>query len=195
MRIVAGEFGGRNLVAPKGRGVRPTLEKVREAVFDSIGPRIREARVLDLFAGSGAYGLESLSRGAAHATFVDISPRSLESVRENLAKLGIPAARWTVMTAEAAEVVARFAKAGTAFDFVFVDPPYEGDFYEESLLGLSVGKVVVPGGTVVAEHSKRVSLSVVYGELRLDKERRYGETCIGYYRRAVGVVEAREETP
>jgi len=190
MRIISGDFKGRKLTAPKGRGVRPTLEVVREAIFDILGPSVEGARVLDLFAGSGALGLEALSRGAARVTFCDSGQRPLAAVRENLRCLGIGKERFSVLRMPARKAMGMLEKRSAVFDVVFVDPPYETILYEETLMALSLSDLTVEGGLVVVEHSKRIGVSSVYGNLVLDRRRKYGETCVAWFRRA-----ARREVP
>ncbi len=170
-------------MAPKGRGVRPTLDRVREAVFDVLGERVRGARVLDLFAGSGAFGLEALSRGAAHATFCDTSPRAVQAIRDNLARLGFTATVARVLHMPAVQAIQRLAKEGERHDVVFVDPPYDALLYDETLMALSLAGVVAVGGVVVVEHGRRQGVDVVFGDLLLVRRRRYGETCIAYFER------------
>jgi 16S rRNA (guanine966-N2)-methyltransferase len=124
VRIVAGEFGGRRLLVPRDGRVRPTADRVREAWMSILAPELPGARVLDLFAGSGALGLEALSRGAAHATFVELAPASLEALRGNVEALGVDG-RATVRRGDAL----RFARGlGTGeYDVAFADPPYNAD--------------------------------------------------------------------
>lgn len=180
MRIVGGALKGRRLVAPKGRGVRPTLEMVREAVFDVLGPRIAGARVLDLFAGSGAMGIEALSRGAIHAVWCDAESRAIEAIRTNLDRLGVGKQGQVLqMTGRAA--MQYLERKGREFDLVFLDPPYEGGHYEEMLLALSRSALLVDGGRVCVEHPKRIDLPPVFGSLNQDRQRRYGDTCVTYY--------------
>jgi 16S rRNA (guanine966-N2)-methyltransferase len=124
VRIVAGEFGGRRLVVPRDGRVRPTADRVREAWMSILAPELEGARVLDLFAGSGALGLEALSRGAAHATFVELAPASLEALRANIAALGVEG-RVTVRRGDALRFV-QALEAG-AYDVAFADPPYAVD--------------------------------------------------------------------
>ncbi|HEU0055171.1 MAG TPA: 16S rRNA (guanine(966)-N(2))-methyltransferase RsmD [Longimicrobium sp.] len=121
MRIVAGEWGGRRLQAPPGRGTRPTTDRVREAWMSAVAPRLPDARVLDLFAGSGALGLEALSRGAAHATFVEHDAKALAALRANVAALGAEE-RTRIVRTDALKFAAG-VEAG-AFDVAFADPPY-----------------------------------------------------------------------
>ena len=186
MRIVGGDLRGRRLLAPKGRGVRPTLEVVREAVFDTLGPRVAGAAVLDLFAGSGAMGLEALSRGASHVTWCDASDRAVAAIRENASRLSIAAGRFSILQMPSQLAIRRLEGEGARFDAVFVDPPYDAALYEETMLGLSIARVVVEGGTVVVEHSRRFGVSACYGDLSLARDRRYGETCVAYYVRGSG---------
>ena len=186
MRIVAGELRGRRLVAPTGSGVRPTLEVVREAIFDSIGPRVVGARVLDLFAGCGALGFEALSRGAEHVTWCDSSDRAAAAIRENATKLGIAGGRATLLVMTAHGAMTRLARSHATFDLVFVDPPYEGGLYNNTLLELSTLHLVAPGGTVAVEYAKRIDVSSAFGELTLRKKRVYGETNVAYFDRAGG---------
>jgi 16S rRNA (guanine966-N2)-methyltransferase len=121
MRVIAGEFGGRRLKPPPDARVRPTADRVREAWFSILGDAIPGARVLDLFAGSGALGLEALSRGAAHVSFVELSPRSLATLRQNVTALGV-ADRVTVHRGDALRFVDRVAHR--EFDVALADPPY-----------------------------------------------------------------------
>ena len=151
LRVIAGEVGGRRLVAPKG-GARPTTDRVKEALFAALGPDVLEdAVVLDLFAGSGALGIEALSRGASRAEFVDRDRRAGDAVRTNLDATGY-AERAKVHVAAAATFLGR-PRTGDAFDLVFLDPPYDlepGDL-STVLAGLGGAGVVAPAATVVVE--------------------------------------------
>lgn len=187
MRIVSGEFRGRRLVAPKGRGVRPTLEKVREAIFDSLGPVFEGADVLDLFAGSGAMGFEALSRGAARVVFVDVEQRPVDAINENARLLGVSQSRMSILTMTAENAVRRLSQSGSSYDVVFVDPPWESGLYEQVMLALSLSGVIRPGGIVVVEHSRRFPVEAVYGPLIQKKDRQYGDTCVAYFHRPVSV--------
>src|ERR671918_2211454 len=121
MRIIAGALKGRRLEAPDWPGVRPTSDKLRETLFNVLAPRIRGARVLDGFAGSGAVGIEALSRGAAHVTFVDQDPRAVRLIEENLARCKV-SDRYVIIRARFDQAATRLAAA--TFDLVFLDPPY-----------------------------------------------------------------------
>jgi 16S rRNA (guanine966-N2)-methyltransferase len=175
MRVIAGEYRGRPLVAPRGQATRPTSDRVREALFSILGDAVTGARVLDLFAGSGALAIEALSRGAASATLVDSATTAIEAIRRNLQALGIeaevvrrPALRWL----EAARRDAR------QYDLVFVDPPYRQAGTLGRELPAALGPILAAGARVVAESDRRSPLGL--GLTALD-ERRYGDTLIAIY--------------
>lgn len=168
LRIVAGEFGGRRLEAPADGRVRPTADRVREAWFSILGSRLDGARVLDLFAGSGALGLEALSRGAVHADFVELNGASLRALRSNVAALGVED-RVTVHRADALRYTAQLA-AG-AFDVVLADPPYTADFAER--IAALFRKVPFAGILAVEHRADRV----VDG----DETRRWGDTAVTFF--------------
>ena len=171
MRIVAGRYGGRRLQAPPGRATRPTSDRVREAVFSILGP-LDGARVLDLYAGSGALGLEALSRGAAEVVFVERDARALAVLRANLDALGAEA---DVRRADALAALRDARERGETYDLVLCDPPYR----LAPDLGRSLGEALVPlladGARVVTESDRRAPLEL---PLTLTDERRYGDTLI-----------------
>jgi 16S rRNA (guanine966-N2)-methyltransferase len=175
MRVIAGRWGGRRLTAPPGDATRPTSDRVREALFSVLGARVGGARVLDLFAGSGALGIEALSRGAAEATFVDSAPAAIRAVRANLEALGIEAA---VRRADARRFLDSASGAARQYDLVFLDPPYRLTGRLGRELTAALPAVLAPGAAVVAESDRRAPL-----ELGLDllDERRYGDTLIRIY--------------
>ncbi len=182
MRVVAGAARGRRLVTPPGRDVRPTLDRVRESVFNALGSldAVRGATVVDLFAGSGALGIEALSRGAAHATFVDSSPRSIEAVRANLDSTGLTGDA-TVLRRDAFDVLAAGAGAfGRSVDLVLADPPYEFDRWAELLVALR--PTLAADAVVVAESDRELSGEVGDALAELGggilRERRYGGTVV-----------------
>ena len=172
IRVVAGAYGGRRLVAPAGEATRPTSERVREALFSVLGDSVRGARVLDLFAGSGALGIEALSRGAASAVFVDRAPRAVDAVRANLAALGIEA---DVRRMHARAALRAASARGEAYDLVFLDPPYRRAAELGRELSEALGAVLAPGARVVTESDRRDPVEL---ELPLADERRYGDTVI-----------------
>ena len=171
MRVIAGVHGGRELVAPRGRNTRPTSDRVREALF-SILADVSGARVLDLFAGSGALAIEALSRGAAQAELVDSSASAIAAIRGNLQRLGIEA---IVRRETAARFLQRARADARQYDLVFLDPPYRhaGSFAGSSRQALV--PVLAPDASVVAESDRRAPLEL---GLELLDERRYGDTLI-----------------
>ncbi len=179
MRIVAGALGGRRLVAPRDQATRPTSEKVREALFSILGP-ISGAKVLDLYAGTGALGLEALSRGAARVVFVEGRRPALASLQENLTSLGIAA-----NTAVIGRPVERCRGSLTAhypFDLVLADPPYAdivGGQALRAVEGLLDG-LLAPGGRLVVEHSSQGEAPEITGLERRDT-RRYGDTSLSFF--------------
>jgi 16S rRNA (guanine966-N2)-methyltransferase len=177
VRIVGGSLGGRVLRAPRGAATRPTSEKVREAVFSILGS-VEGARVLDLFAGSGALGIESLSRGAAHATFVDASRPALAVIRGNLRELGLEAAS-TVIAGDAVAIAARYPTE-VPWRVVFVDPPYRSDLATRAVLALPSERLA-PDAVIVIEHDRYNAPPEVVGSLLRTDQRRYGDTLISFF--------------
>jgi 16S rRNA (guanine(966)-N(2))-methyltransferase RsmD len=172
MRIVAGLYGGRKLTAPAGAETRPTSDRVREALFSVLGASIHGARVLDLFAGSGALGIEALSRGAQSVVFVDRSRKAVTAIRANLDALGIEA---EVRPIEAHAALRAASARREAYDLVFLDPPYRraAELGRELSEGLTA--VLAPGARVVTESDRRAPLEL---DLPLADQRRYGDTVI-----------------
>jgi 16S rRNA (guanine966-N2)-methyltransferase len=172
VRVVAGAYGGRRLAAPDGSATRPTSDRVREALFSVLGTSVQGARVLDLFAGSGALGIEALSRGAASAVFVDRAPRAIGAVRANLAALGIDA---DVRRIEARAWLRTASARSEAYDLVFLDPPYRRAAELGRELSEGLAAVLAPGARVVTESDRRDPLEL---DLPVADERRYGDTVI-----------------
>jgi 16S rRNA (guanine966-N2)-methyltransferase len=171
MRVIAGVHGGRELVAPRGRNTRPTSDRVREALF-SILADVSGARVLDLFAGSGALAIEALSRGAGEAALVDSSVNAIEAIRGNLQRLGIEA---IVRRETAARFLERARADARQYDLVFLDPPYRHAGSFAGQLTEALMPVLAPDARVVAESDRRSPLEL---GLELLDERRYGDTLI-----------------
>jgi 16S rRNA (guanine966-N2)-methyltransferase len=171
MRVVAGEARGRRLVVPEGTSVRPTSDRVREAVFNALGSLgvLDGASVIDVFAGSGALGIEALSRGAGHAVFVDESRHAIDAIQTNLAVLGL-GDRARVVRGEA---VGWVTTAPGRFDLALVDPPYAFDGWDGLLAGL-------PADVVVIESNRVVEVPVGWDVLR---DRKYGSTSVRIARR------------
>jgi 16S rRNA (guanine966-N2)-methyltransferase len=171
VRVIAGAQGGRRLSAPRGSATRPTSDRVREALFSILGDVVGLS-VLDLFAGSGALAIEALSRGAARATMIDRSAASVEAIRGNLSALGIEA---EVVRADAVAWCEQAKRRSPQYDLVFLDPPYRHGSLLGGRLTAALDGVLAPGARVVAESDRRQPLGL---GLRLDDERRYGDTLI-----------------
>ena len=175
MRVVAGAFGGLRLVAPRGRATRPTSDRVREALFSILAGSVLDARVLDLFAGSGALAIEALSRGASIAVLVDSSAAAVAAIRRNLAAVGVDA---EVRRQDALTYLERARRDARLYDLVFLDPPYRHASTLGQELSAALGPVLAPGARVVAESDRRAPLEL---DLGLLDERRYGDTLIRIY--------------
>jgi 16S rRNA (guanine966-N2)-methyltransferase len=174
-RIIAGVAGGRRLDVPAGRGTRPTSDRVREALFSSLGD-LDSARVLDLYAGSGAFGLEALSRGAAHALLVESAPAALAVLRANVSALQLPGA--AIAPTRVERLLAVPPDQGP-YDVVLLDPPY-ADPVDPVLSRLVDGGWLAPGAQVVVERGLRSSPPAWPPGLLALRSRRYGQTCLWY---------------
>lgn len=176
MRVVGGRFGGRTLVAPRGRATRPTPERAREAIF-SILTDVTGATVLDLFAGSGALAIEALSRGAGQATLVDSSRAAIAAIRTNVAALPV---RAQVVQLPALSFLRNARMHEREYDLVFLDPPYRQANALGRELSRALPSVLAPGARVVVESDQRAPLTL--GLPADPDERRYGDTLIHIYR-------------
>ncbi|HEY7836729.1 MAG TPA: 16S rRNA (guanine(966)-N(2))-methyltransferase RsmD [Solirubrobacteraceae bacterium] len=178
MRVIAGTLGGRRLKAPAGRATRPTSDRVREALFATLDD-IGGARVLDLFAGTGALGIEALSRGAGRAVFVERDAVAAGVLRQNLRALQLGPERAELRRADARSALRTASQAGETYDLVFIDPPYgEADAWSRRLRAGLPG-LLAPGARVIAESDRRAPLAL---ELPVETERRYGDTSITIHR-------------
>jgi 16S rRNA (guanine966-N2)-methyltransferase len=181
VRVIAGSLKGRRLVTPAGDRTRPTADQVRLALMDTLTPWLAGARFLDVFAGAGGVGLEALSRGAAHATFVERAAPALAALRRNIHTLGVDD-RTRVLPLEAVRAVGRLASERAGFDLVFLDPPYEGDLASPVLEALATPSVLTPAAIVIAQHfTKRPPTRT--GRLDPFRTRRFGETTLTFFRR------------
>ncbi len=174
LRIVAGTHRGRRIAAPPGDATRPTSDRVREALFSMLGPLDGE-RVLDLYAGSGALGLEALSRGAASAVLVEREPRAVAILRANVAALGLGPERAAVRAGDAGSLARAALARAEAYDLLFLDPPYRLAAGLGAALGPVLTGLLAPGARVVTESSRRAPLAL---SLPTTHERHYGDTLI-----------------
>jgi len=172
MRVIAGEFRRRLLKSLPGLDVRPTPDRLREALFNVLAPRIEEASFADLYAGTGAVGIEALSRGARHALFVEQDRAAVGVIRHNLKSLGIEG-RADVRQGRASSLAGKLEA-----DIAFVDPPYSLDAEYDSTLGALGAK---PPALVLVQHDKRRVLAETYGSLRRTRVLRQGDNCVTFY--------------
>ena len=175
LRVAGGEARGRRLKTPKG--IRPTQGIVKEAMFNLVGPSIDGVHVLDLFAGSGAIGIEALSRGAAGVTFVDREPRGLAILRQNLEVLDLKS-RAQVVRGDVVRWLESSPDQLKQAVFVFMDPPYEDPVLDRALKAIDRGSA---SATVVVEHSRRQELPAL-NRMHVDRQRRYGDTMVSVLR-------------
>lgn len=188
MRITGGTARSRKLISPKTKGtnsIRPTSDRVREALFNILGKTVIDAHVLDLFAGTGSLGLEALSRGARKVLFVDQSLQSLNIIKRNVA-LCFPEAktkflRYDLTKKSVIQVLDRYLSGSQQFDLVFLDPPYEKKLAEMALTRIAKSGLLAPGALVIVEENAKISLPEQINLLQLHMQRRYGETGICIY--------------
>jgi 16S rRNA (guanine(966)-N(2))-methyltransferase RsmD len=188
MRVIAGTYRSRILKSLKGMALRPTSDRLRETLFNVLGPSIAGSRFLDLFAGTGAIGIEALSRGAGKVVFVENHGPSTALIRRNLESLGIREGA-TVLAVEALRGMEMLASGKKArafhFDFVFLDPPYAAaNDYARVLEFLGSTHLVAPGGVVIAEHRRSFDLREVEGTLERYRVLKQGDAALSFYRRA-----------
>ena len=181
-RIIAGSGKGRRLAMPKGGLTRPTGARVRQTLFDILAPVIRGARFLDAFAGSGAVGLEALSRGAAKVVLIDENKAAVAKIRENLAALGQKGGDVQVFRQDARVALAALAERGARFDLIYVDPPYDSDLYEPVIALVGQEGLLDHDGILVAERFHKRALPETIGRLARSREVRVGDHRLAFYR-------------
>jgi len=187
VRITGGSARGRKLLSPKSDQIRPTCDRVREALFNILGSDLQGARVLDCFAGTGALGIEALSRGADFALFVDQSLEAGRLIESNLrSTMATPRAafeRLNLASVTSLRPILRHLPPGSHFDCIFMDPPYRKDLALKVLTMIDQDDILEPGGMVVAEEQFQVALPQCIGTLHLMDHRRYGETGLWFFKR------------
>jgi len=182
MRIISGAYRGRRLQAQKSTKLRPTSDQLRETLFDVLGPTVEGSTFLDAYAGSGAVGLEALSRGAAHVVFIEHHRPAVELLRKNLEALKIESG-YRLMTSEVLSGLERLSEEGGRFDYLFLDPPY-ADIreYHHALRQSGRGELLKPTSWVIVEHSRHCILEDHYGALRRARLLRHGDAQLAFYR-------------
>jgi 16S rRNA (guanine966-N2)-methyltransferase len=185
VRVIAGTYRGRKLKSPPSLQTRPTSDRLRETLFNILASRIEGARFLDLCAGSGAVGIEALSRGAGQVTFVDKSQKMCELIQANLKALDVGKTEVEKVTADALAFLRRLVKKGESpFDIIFFDPPYATD-YEVVLkyIGDQASELLAEDGVVVVEHHKKKELAEEFGVLKRYRVLKQGDSGLGFYQR------------
>lgn len=178
MRVIAGEAKGRELLAPKGLNTRPTLAKVKEAMFGMIQFDLEDAEVLDLFAGSGGLGIEALSRGAARSVFCDADRNAISVIKSNIKRLGYDE-RAEIFPGDSIALLDRFAESGRTFDIVLLDPPYETQLESNAIAKLTQLGLLSENAILICEHSRENTPEFPDG-FNVKKARKYGDCYVTY---------------
>jgi len=180
VRVIAGELKGKKLVSPRGRGIRPTSERTREAVFNILGDRVRGTAVLELFAGTGAFSIEALSRGAASALMIERSHEALDLIARNLAACRL-AGRARVIRWDITRGLDCLRSLPDRFDLAFLDPPYRQGALGPTLQHLITCGCLADGARVVIEHDPQATLPDESSPLRLTDHRKYGKALVSFF--------------
>ncbi len=194
MRVIAGTFKGRRLAVPKGnRLVRPTTDRVKESVFSILRERVVNANFLDLCAGTGSMGIEALSRGAKHVTFLDQNPRCIAIIERNLDTCGLTTESgiYYLLCRDVLKGIKSLHKREDTFEIIYFDPPYgvglagssrnHLELYTTSLALLAKTTLLKIGGTLLVEHARQVDIPDTVGSLHRDRQTRYGDTVVSFY--------------
>jgi 16S rRNA (guanine966-N2)-methyltransferase len=188
MRVIAGQAKGTRLIELKGSPVRPTLDQVKETLFNILGYNLSGEHFLDWFGGSGAIGIEALSRGAEKVIWVENNRKSQELIYANLKKCRFwngenesSYIKWKLLKMDALQAVSMLEKSCLTFDVIYIDPPFENNLYNECLNVLSGSQLLKASTLVVVEHDKKNSLEKIYGKLSLEDQRIVGSTTLSFY--------------
>lgn len=192
MRVISGSARGVRLRSVPGTTTRPTADRVKESLFNVIGPYFSGGRALDLFAGTGSLGIEALSRGVERCVFVDFDPRSVDVIRQNLRAAKLES-RAEVYRNDAFRAVRALAGRGAEFDLVFVDPPYRLRLVAAVLAELEKGRLLSPGAKIVAEHASTDITPAEIGSLSAVRRLQYGDTALTIYVRRAESARTAEE--
>lgn len=187
MRVISGEVRGRKLASFKGKKIRPASDKVRGAIFNILVSTFEGYKILDLFAGTGALGIEALSRGAKKVVFVENSPFALKILQKNI-MLCKYEERSEIIKTSVERALKHLAKRSEQFDYIFLDPPYEKGMVEKILKMLSQLKILKEDGTIILKHSGRELPLEEYGNLTLLKQRKYGSEFVSFFSLRKGVL-------
>lgn len=180
MRIIGGEFKSRIISFPRSKSVRPAMDRIRETIFDILGNKLDNQRVLDLFAGSGSMGIEALSRGAEFVTFVDTDRSCIRIILKNLDQFSLrPKSR--VLKMPCKQAIAYLARKKEKYHVIFVDPPYNKGLAKKTLLIIDQSGILQPHGKLIVEHARQETLPAVLETLRFERIKQYGTTCLSFY--------------
>ncbi len=182
MRVIGGSHRGRRLRTIQGLEVRPTSDRLRETLFNILAPGVVGARFLDICAGSGAVGIEALSRGVSHVTFIDRSRRASTAIASNLAALGITEG-FELINRDALFALKRLAEESKPFDIIFFDPPYASEIYPRVMAQLAGQPLVAGDGIIVVEHRAKTPPDETFGSFRVYREVKQGESALAFYAR------------
>jgi 16S rRNA (guanine(966)-N(2))-methyltransferase RsmD len=180
MRVIAGAYRGRKLRTVEGAEVRPTSDRLRETLFNILAPTIRGTRFLDLCAGSGAVGIEALSRGATEVVFIESSRRACSVIEANLRTFGVDDGI-RLICRDARAALTQLAETAAQFDIVFFDPPYASDLYDQVMKHLATGDLLPVDSIVVVEHRVKHRLAPAYSSLKMYRELKQGESALSFY--------------
>lgn len=180
MRVISGRFKGRRLATVGGLDVRPTSDRLRETLFNILAPHVEGSRFLDICAGSGAVGIEALSRGAAHTVFIERSRRACAAIKQNLAALAITGEA-TVINRDAVAALDQLSGEGREFDIAFFDPPYSSEVYEKVLALMGAGGLLAADAILVVEHRAKTPPRQEFGRLRVYRQVKQGESALAFY--------------
>ena len=179
MRIISGTLKGRRIFAPKSQITRPTSDRVRESLFSILGEQPHHADVLDLYAGSGALGLEALSRSAKHCTFVENNKSVIKALEKNLTL--VKEQQFTLVKTSALQAIKILSKKEKSFDLIFLDPPYQKDELRNILPWISQNNLLMDSGVIICEHSAKKTLENKYLKLICKDSRIFGDTALSFF--------------
>jgi 16S rRNA (guanine(966)-N(2))-methyltransferase RsmD len=180
MRVIAGIYKGRRLKTLEGSSVRPTSDRLRETIFNILTPRIEGARFMDLCAGSGAIGIEALSRGAQYVTFIESSIKAARVISENLRNCGIRR-DYRVINRDAIRALKGLASENAQFDIIYFDPPYSSELYTPAMWVIAKHGLLAEGGVLIVEHRRQSPLAANYDQLRPYRQLEQGETRLTFF--------------
>lgn len=181
MRVIAGQYKGRRLKALDGMAVRPTSDRMRETLFNILAPRIEDARFVDVCAGSGAVGIEALSRGASQVTFIESARKATSVISENLRHCGITN-DFKFISRDAIAAMKYLAYEKQQFDIIYFDPPYDSDIYSPVMWQIAQNNLLAEDGILIVEHRRQLPLAPNYDDLRPYRELVQGESVLTFFR-------------